>query len=188
MILNLTVAQRSALDDPEGRRALWIVEHVLLARLWTGQPRELPLTERFILRAARRLGLPLSRSAARRVSRRLAKAGVIVPFGSYRQEYAASAPRGFRILLWSVQPIAWADGRPRSFAEPRRPRSATPTASVATRRKRKSLGWWTHALFGTPDGRLPPGTWRSHGERWREKGYRKAEAARESSCSWERTP
>ena len=183
-ILNLTVAQRSALDDPEGRQSLWILEHILLARLRTGQPRELPLTEQFVLRAARRLGLPQSRNAARRVSRRLAGAGIIVPFDFYRQKYASSAPRGFRVLLWSVQPISLADGRPRSFAEPRQPRSATPTASVAARRKVKSRAWWTHPLFGNPDRRPPPALWHRKRELWLSRGHRREEELREAEY-WE---
>jgi hypothetical protein len=57
--LELSAEQRKAFADQEGLDALSILGHVLDARTRTGQRDEFPLTEGFVTRVARRLGLKM---------------------------------------------------------------------------------------------------------------------------------
>jgi len=83
--LALNPNQRAALADQEGLNALSVLGHVVWARAATGLREELPLTEGFVGRVARRLGLDMRRAQLRRVVPRLAAGGVISSAGSYRQ-------------------------------------------------------------------------------------------------------
>jgi hypothetical protein len=171
-----------------------LLAHLLCAYAQLGWWRAFPFTEAFVLRLARRSVLALGRNAARRAIRRLADSGVLVPATSYRETYKLREPSGHRRQLWSVGPVVWIDGRPGRFAGDK-PRSAPYQACVATEPLVKSLPWWTHPLFGNPDGRRPErpprwrkDRWKASVDRWASPGHQRWEAAREAAFdreAWE---
>jgi hypothetical protein len=158
-ILNLTAAERAALDDDEGRFALSVLQHLLDARrrVVTGRPWEpAPLTGETVRRVALRLGHRVGEHRCLRLIRRLRDAGVIVDVGSYRDRCT-----GFRIRLFAA--VSRASSRATTVLR---------TCRVSVRRKssttrRRHAPWWRHPLFGNPDGRPPPGVDRRTVQRWR---------------------
>jgi hypothetical protein len=183
--LNLTPAQQATLSDPEGLHALSILAHLLAAQDAAGERGYVLLTEWFVLWLARRLGLPVGRNGARRVVRRLVEAKVIRPAGSYRQAYGI-LPRGHRVPRFRVAVPVWLGSRQlRTTPAPRRLRSATSKACVATRRKVKSRAWWKHPLFGNPGGCPPLDLGQKKRKLWLSKRHRLGELLRDAECCWE---
>lgn len=115
----------------------------------------MPVTVGFV---QRRTGM--AEHQARRIRNELIQRGALVPVDQYQGK-----KHGFWVTIFRV-------------IQPR----ASVTASVRRIRTVKArIPWWQHPLFGTPDGKPPPGTsdrqvkwWQSHlwrkGEREWERG------------------
>lgn len=142
----LTNAQKSAFRDRDGTIALDVVRHLLGARHTLSSPTRFPLTERTFQAVARRLGHTVGIKRCRAMLRRLRAAKVLAPAGSYRTRYTSTAaPSG-----WCVRLVRLAV----PFAPLRVQRAVGTNGSV---KGDPHPRWWEHALFGTPDGRPPPG-------------------------------
>ena len=100
----------------------------MLAYTVHGRPTgsQFPLTGGWVQRVSRKLGTPVGEHRALRIVRLLIKKGLIVPAGSYRQQYHARQPSGFRVRLY---------------------RTAR-QVKVSVRRPRPRNPWWKHPLFG----------------------------------------
>jgi hypothetical protein len=145
--LDLEREQSRALRDPDGQIGLDVVRHLLGARAClVVAPAPFPLTEEAFQRVAGKLGHAVGIKRSRTIIRRLLATGVITTAGSYRQMYQNTDTRsGFRVTLFSLG------------AKIARRRSAPQQRAVGRRGRVKPFRWWKHGLFGTPDGRPPPG-------------------------------
>jgi len=144
-----TPAQKRALHDPEGQLALQVLRHLLGARDAIGAPERSPFTEQACQAVARKLGVRVGQKRCRRLIRRLCEAGVLTSSGCYRQPYRVGATRsGFRVALFRL------GRRTLPAASGNRKR---PVGNVVRVKRRKSVRWWAHPLFGDLCGLPPPG-------------------------------
>jgi len=93
---------------------------------------------------------------ARRIRNELVERGALVPVGKYQ-----GRKHGFWITIYRVvQP------------------AASVTSSVRRTRVVKRSPWWQHPIFGTPDGKPPPGTSNRQRKWWRSSRFHAAEKRR----------
>jgi hypothetical protein len=80
----------------------------------------------------------------------------IVEVGSYKAKR-----HGFRVTIYRLMQPA-----------------GSVTSSVRKNSRVKPRAWWQHPLFGTPDGKPPPGTTKKQRKRWRSGLFRAYERER----------
>jgi hypothetical protein len=159
--LRLSPRQRSRIRlQPDGEVALRILRHIVPARAEAGADHlTFPLIERFVQRAAARLGLRLGQRRCRAIIRLLAAEGLIEAASSYRQPYRSQpGGSGYCVVVWRLRPFLVSAIR----GLLRRPAAAlrSSKASVGTRNRASAPRrpkWWQHPLFGDPSGLPPPG-------------------------------
>jgi hypothetical protein len=96
----------------------------------------MPFTVGYLQRQARHgLGITLGEHRAAAAINELKRRHVLVPVGDYR-----SHKHGFRVTLYRVPPVTSSVRRTR-----------------VVKRRCDHRNWWIHPLFGTHDGRPPPG-------------------------------
>jgi hypothetical protein len=159
--LSLTPEQRASLRDRDAQLGLDVLRHLLGARsAITATPGDrFPLTEATFQAVARKLGHEIGIKRSRAVLHRLVQVDVILPSGSYRQAYRRQGVSGFRVKLRigaALAPLR----RKRPVGRGGAVKAAGPTR------------WWQHPLFGTLDGRPPPGYSRAQLRRMRSADER----------------
>jgi hypothetical protein len=160
--LNLTELQKRSLGDSDGQLALDVLRHLLGARAAaageTAPPIAFPLTEATFQAIARRRGRAVGIKRIRALLRRLVVVGVIEPTGSYRQAYRNSAgSSGYRVVLYTTGPGVLKAIVGTLAGRSARLRFQRPVGNVRAVKAYKRRRWWQHELFGTLDGRPPPG-------------------------------
>jgi hypothetical protein len=168
--LRLAAVQRQEFRDRDGRIALDVLRHLLGARSalpGPGDPQPFPLTEGAFQAVAARLGHGNAGiKRCRAMIRRLRAEGILEDAGSYRQAYRNTAsPSGYRVGLYRLGfAVAGVVNRVRGT-----PCLKRPIGEGWPVKRRRMADWWEHALFGTPDGRPPPGVSRRDRRRWRSQ-------------------
>ena len=169
--LNLSKEERSRLADRDAQIALAVIEHLLEARrkLVQGRPWEpFPLTGETFRRVALRLGERVGQKRSLQLIRRLRDAGVLVPASAYLG--GSRIGPGYKVTLYLAVDRAAAPVGVGASSKGRRPTKQASVGNdhpVKSRTRRHLASCWGHQLFGTHDGRPPPGINRGTHGRWR---------------------
>ena len=171
VVVGPTREQAGKLRSPLGREALSILQHFLHARrlvtrrggeLADLDPQPFPLTEQVVHQISARVGSGLGQKKSRRVAQLLVESGLLRRRGSYRRAYTRGPASPHRVALYFLARLVGGD--------PQNEASVGKWRSVKRQSERQlAERWWTHPLFGTPDGLPPPRSgWGKPGQRVRE--------------------